>query len=54
MPIFVNPAVGGTQQPVQLNPAPGAYPAVPFGTSTPGMINAPPPQPGQRPPGGRQ
>jgi hypothetical protein len=54
MPMIVNPAIGGTQQPIQLNPAPGGYPAVPFGTSTPGVINPPPPQPGQRPPGGRQ
>ena len=53
-PMIINPATGAIQQP-QLNPAPGGYPSpVPFGSSTPGVINAPPPQPGQRPPGGRQ
>jgi hypothetical protein len=52
--MIINPATGG-QQPVQVSPAQGGYPnAMPFGSSTPGVINAPPPQPGQRPPGGRQ
>jgi hypothetical protein len=52
-PMIINPATGGAQP--QINPAPGGYPsAVPFGSSTPGMITAPPSQPGQRPPGDRQ
>lgn len=50
-PMIINPATGA-----QVNPAqqPAGYPpAMPFGTSTPGLIT---PQPGQptRPPGGRQ
>jgi hypothetical protein len=52
-PMIINPATGAAQP--QINPAPGGYPsAVPFGSSTPGVITAPPSQPGQRPPGGRQ
>jgi len=50
-PMIVNPANGG----VTINPAqPAGYPTtMPVGSPTPGMINAPPPQPGQpvRPPG---
>ena len=54
-PMIINPANGAGQQQPQINPGPGAYPnIVPFGSTTPGVINAPPPQPGQRPPGGRQ
>ena len=51
--MIVNPANGG--MPMQVNPAqPGGYPpAMPFGTSTPGMITPQPAQP-TRPPGGRQ
>lgn len=50
-PMIVNPANGGAP-PVRVNPGPGGYPtAAPFGSSTPGMITAPPAQPGQRPPG---
>ena len=54
-PMIVNPANGNVQQPMQIIPAPGGYPSTaPFGSTTPGVINAPPAQPGQRPPGGRQ
>lgn len=54
-PMIVNPANGNVQQPMQIVPAPGGYPpTAPFGSTTPGSINAPPAQPGQRPPGGRQ
>lgn len=51
--MIVNPANGG--MPMQVNPAqPGGYPpAMPFGTSTPGVITPQPAQP-TRPPGGRQ
>ncbi len=58
-PMIVNPQIQVPQPGVMLV-APGApnypQPAVtaPFGSSTPGMINVPPPQPGQRPPGQRQ
>ena len=55
-PMIVNPANGG--QPIYINPAqPATYPTtMPVGSPTPGMINAPPQQPGQpgqptRPPG---
>ena len=52
-PMIINPATG--QQQPQINPGPGGYPsAMPFGSSTPGVINAPPLPPGQRPPGNRQ
>jgi hypothetical protein len=53
--MIVNPG-GQAPQTITVNPAqPGNYPtAMPVGSSTPGVINAPPPQPGQRPPGGRQ
>jgi hypothetical protein len=55
-PMIVNPAAGG--QNITINPAqPGGYPTtMPIGSPTPGMINAPPPQPGQpvRPPGRQQ
>jgi len=56
--ITVNPATGAPQS-ISINPqqAPPGYPQMPVGSSTPGMINAPPPQPGSpgapvRPPGG--
>jgi hypothetical protein len=59
-PINVNPNTGGPQQ-ITINPAspptaPSGSPTTPFGVggaSTPGVIQAPPPQPGQpvRPPG---
>lgn len=56
-PMIVNPANGGAPN-ITINPAtPAAYPTtMPVGSSTPGMINAPPPQPGQpvRPPGRQQ
>lgn len=53
--MIINPANGTTPQPVQMNPGPAGYPpAAPFGSSTPGVINAPPPTGQQRPPGGRQ
>jgi hypothetical protein len=55
-PMIVNPAGGG--QPITISPAqPAGYPTtMPIGSPTPGMINAPPPQPGQpvRPPGRQQ
>lgn len=55
-PMIVNPANGG--QNITINPAqPAGYPTtMPIGSPTPGMINAPPQQPGQpvRPPGRRQ
>lgn len=54
--MIVNPANGG--QNITINPVqPVNYPTtMPVGSPTPGMINAPPPQPGQpvRPPGRRQ
>lgn len=56
-PMIVNPPINMPQPGgVQPNPASPNYPAVnaPFGSSTPGSINVPPPQPGQRPPGQRQ
>lgn len=54
-PMMVNPSNGAAPPPMQITPAPGGYPSPsPFGSSTPGVITAPPPQPGQRPPGGRQ
>ena len=53
--MIVNPATGNVPQPAQAYPAqPTGYPpAMPFGTTTPGMIS---PQPGQptRPPGRQQ
>ena len=53
-PMIINPATGNVQQP-QIVPGPGGYPSpTPFGSTTPGVINAQPAQPGQRPPGGRQ
>jgi hypothetical protein len=54
--MIVNPANGGmTVNPSQSPQYPG-YPVMPVGSPTPGMINAPPPQPGQpvRPPGRQQ
>ena len=52
--MIINPANGGAQ-PVQINPGQPSYPpSMPFGTSTPGMINAPPPSPTTRPPGRQQ
>ena len=58
--MIVNPGAGNTPQNITINPAqPGAYPpTMPFGSSTPGMIN-PQQQPAQpftptRPPGVRQ
>ena len=51
-PMIVNPANGGA--PMQVNPAQPAYPpAMPFGSTTPGVINAPA-QPTRPPGGGRQ
>ena len=53
-PMIINPATGGAQ-PTQINPGQPSYPpSMPFGSSTPGMINAPPPSPTTRPPGVRQ
>jgi hypothetical protein len=49
-PMIMNPG-----QTITINPATpqSAPPNMPFGSTTPGVITAPP-QPGQRPPGGRQ
>ena len=56
-PMIVSPANGGAPN-ITINPAtPANYPTgMPVGSPTPGMINAPPPQPGQpvRPPGRQQ
>jgi hypothetical protein len=55
-PMIVNPPIN-MPQPGGMQTAPNyPQPAVttPVGSSTPGMINVPPPQPGQRPPGQRQ
>ena len=55
-PMIMNPANGGIAvNPSQPTQYPG-YPVMPVGSPTPGMINAPPPQPGQpvRPPGRQQ
>lgn len=54
-PMIVNPATGGAQN-ITISPQPSqvpTYPTMPVGSPTPGMISAPPPQPGQpvRPPG---
>lgn len=54
--MIFNPGNGQTPQTITINPAqPGGYPtSMPFGSTTPGVINAPPQPPGQRPPGVRQ
>lgn len=53
-PMIINPGTGTVSQPMQVNPPQPAYPpAMPFGSSTPGVISAPPSSV-TRPPGGRQ
>lgn len=57
-PMIINPTTGTAPPPSMNNPSMPGYPTnVPFGSPTPGVINAQPPggnpQP-QRPPGGRQ
>lgn len=53
--MIVNPGTATMPNTITINPAvPGGYPpAMPFGSTTPGVINAPPPQQ-TRPPGVRQ
>lgn len=52
-PMIVSPPMQGGQQPQMNYPTPNV--TVPFGSTAPGVINAPPQPPGQtRPPGGGQ